>query len=77
MLKLTAYSSTPTVTFLFNPSSTSGCVPKENKCTRVSPFHKVAGTTDYTQIRPISLLLIISKNPGETCAGIPAELGFN
>ena len=61
MLKLTAYSSAPAITRLFNLSLTSGCVPKEWKCAWVSPVPKVAGTTDYTQFRPVSLLPVISK----------------
>ena len=61
MLKLTAYSSAPALTRLFNLSLTSGRVPEEWKCAQVSPVPKVAGTTDYTQFRPISLLPVISK----------------
>ena len=61
MLKQTAFSSAPSVTCLFNLSFTSGHVPKELKCSRVSPAPKVVGTTDYTQFRPNSLLPITSK----------------
>ena len=59
MLKLTAYSSAPAITHFFNLSLTSGCVPKEWKCAWVSPVPKVAGTTDYIQFRPVSLLSLI------------------
>ena len=61
MLKLTAYSTTPAVTRLFNLSLTSGRVPKEWKCAWFSLVPKVAGTTDFTQFRPISLLPVVSK----------------
>ncbi len=61
MLKQTMHSAAPSVARLFNLSLSTGHVPLEWKCARVTPFPKVDGTTDYTQFRPISLLPIISK----------------
>ena len=61
MLKFTAASIAPSITYLFNMSILSGTIPKEWKISSVVPIPKAKCNNMPSNYRPISLLCILSK----------------
>ena len=55
----------PTVAFLVNLSLSTGPVPDEWQKARVVPLYKSGGRENMDNYRPISILLVLSKNSGE------------
>ena len=55
----------PTVAFLVNLSLSTGPVPDEWQKARVVPLYKSGGRENINNYRPISILLVLSKNSGE------------
>ena len=62
MLKATAHSIACSITKLFNLSIQLGCFPQTWKLSNVVPIPKSVDNTSPTNLRPISLLLVLSKH---------------
>jgi hypothetical protein len=61
MIRMTLPTTLPIITYMVNRSIETGICPDDWKCARVKPIAKGSSIENYKDLRPISILPVLSK----------------